>query len=84
MNRSPVPIPEPAKITMNPIITKTAMNRSPVPIPEPAMITMNPMITKINMNRSPGPKPDMISMILMKPNDTMKTIYEDESISKKK
>ena len=67
--RSPVPFP------------KTAMNRSPVPNPEPAMITMNPMITKINMNRSPGPKPDMISMILMKPTNIMKTTYEDESIS---
>ena len=58
------------------------MIRSPVPQPKPAMITMNPMTTKINMKRSPGPKPDMISMILMKPTNTMKTTYEDESISK--
>ena len=68
--RSTVPLP------------KTAMIRSPVPQPKPAMITMNPMTTKINMKRSPGPKPDMISMILMKPTNTMKTTYEDESISK--
>ena len=69
--RSTVPLP------------KTAMIRSPVPQPKPAMITMNPMTTKFNMKRSPGPKPDMISMILMKPTNTMKTTYEDDSISKK-
>ena len=45
------------------------MNRSPGPKPD--------------MIRSPGPKPDMISMILMKPTNTMKTTYSDESISKK-